>query len=109
MCGAARGGSFSTDYQLRIISPDAIGRDVNVPPLTISYRVHSRVGAAATLEGRDLSYLMPTMPIKVLSLVPADAADIRDGSEASLAPSTRCGSGRACSGSSRWRSARSPR
>jgi len=73
------------DYQLRIISPDAIGQDVNIPPLTISYRIHSRVGAAATLEGRDLSYLLPMMPIKVLSLVPNDAADIRDASEASLA------------------------
>ncbi|MEP6782269.1 MAG: hypothetical protein ABI983_01295 [Acidobacteriota bacterium] len=73
------------DYQLRIISPDAIGQDVNIPPLTISYRIHSRVGAAATLEGRDLSYLMPMMPIKVLSLVPNDASDIRDASEASLA------------------------
>lgn len=73
------------DYQLRIISPDAIGQDVNIPPLTISYRIHSRVGAAATLEGRDLSYLLPMMPIKILSLVPNDASDIRDASEASLA------------------------
>jgi hypothetical protein len=75
---------FQYDYQLRIISPDAIGHDVNIPPLPISYRIHSRVGAAATLEGRDLSYVMPMMPIKVLSLVPADADDIRDASEASL-------------------------
>jgi hypothetical protein len=75
---------FQYDYQLRIISRDAIGRDVNLPALTISYRIHSTVGAAAMLEGRDLSYLMPMMPIKVLSLVPADAADIRDASEASL-------------------------
>lgn len=75
---------FQYDYQLRIISPDAIGHDVNIPPLAISYRIHSRVGAAATLEGRDLSYVMPMMPIKVLSLVPADAGDIRDASEASL-------------------------
>jgi hypothetical protein len=75
---------FQYDYQLRIIGPDAIGHDVNIPPLSISYRIHSRVGAAATLEGRDLSYLLPMMPIKVLSLVPADASDIRDASEASL-------------------------
>ena len=75
---------FQYDYRLRIISPDAIGHDVNLPPLPISYRIHSRVGAAATLEGRDLSYVMPMMPIKVLSLVPADADDIRDASEASL-------------------------
>jgi hypothetical protein len=46
--------------------------------------VHSRVGAAAKLEGRDLSYLLPAMPIRVLSLVPADASDIRDSAEASL-------------------------
>jgi hypothetical protein len=76
---------FQYDYQLRIISADAIGHDVNIPPLSISYRIHSRVGAAATLEGRDLSYVMPMMPIKVLSLVPVDASDIRDASEASLA------------------------
>jgi hypothetical protein len=76
---------FQYDYQLRIIGPDAIGQDVNIPPLTISYRIHSRVGAAASLEGRDLSYLLPMMPIKVLSLVPNDASDIRDASEASLA------------------------
>lgn len=75
---------FQYDYQLRIISPDAPGGDINIPPLAISYRIHSKVGAAATLEGRDLTYLMPMMPIKVLSLVPADAADIRDASEASL-------------------------
>src|SRR5688572_29852779 len=76
---------FQYDYQLRIISRDAVGQDVNVPALTISYRVHSRVGAAAKLEGRDLSYLLPALPIKVLSLVPADADDIRDAAEASLA------------------------
>ncbi len=84
-CVGDRDASSSTDYQLRIISRDAIGHDVNVPPLTISYRVHSRVGAAAKLEGRDLSYVLPAMPIRVLSLVPADATDIRDASEASLA------------------------
>ena len=76
---------FQYDYQLRIISRDAIGQDVNVPPVTISYRVHSRVGAAARLEGRDLQYLVPALPIRVLSLVPLDASDIRDSAEASLA------------------------
>ncbi len=75
---------FQYHYQLRLISADAIGHDINVPALSIPYRVHSRVGAAAALEGRDLTYLLPALPIKVLSLVPADAADIRDGSDASL-------------------------
>jgi len=75
---------FQYHYQLRLISADAIGHDVSVPALSIPYRVHSRVGAAAALEGRDLTYLMPPLPIKVLSLVPAAAADIRDSSDASL-------------------------
>ena len=56
---AGRAGSFSTDYSLRLIDADSIGRDVNVPALPIQYRVHSRVGANASLEGRDLTYLMP--------------------------------------------------
>lgn len=84
---AARRGSrrfFQYQYSLRLINADAIGHDVNVPALSIQYRVHSRVGANASLEGRDLTYLMPALPIKVLSLVPADAADIRDGGDAGL-------------------------
>jgi hypothetical protein len=76
---------FQYDYQLRIISRDAIGQDVNVPAVTISYRIDSKVGANAKLEGRDLSYLVPALPIKVLSVVPADAADIRDSAEAGFA------------------------
>ena len=76
---------FQYDYQLRISIRDAIGQDINIPPLSIAYRVHSRVGAAAKLEGRDLSYVLPMMPIRVLSLVPADAGDIRDAAGASLA------------------------
>ena len=76
---------FQYDYQLRIIGRDAIGHDVNVPALAISYRIHSRVGAAAKLEGRDLSYVLPALPVKVLSLVPADASDIRDAGDARLA------------------------
>ena len=67
---AGRAGSSNTDYSLRIIDATSIGRDVNVPVLPIQYRVHSRVGANASLEGRDLTYLLPAQPIKVLSLVP---------------------------------------
>jgi hypothetical protein len=75
---------FQYQYSLRLINADAIGHDVNVPGLQIQYRVHSRVGANAALEGRDLTYVMPPLPIKVLSLVPAEAADIRDGGDAGL-------------------------
>ncbi len=75
---------FQYHYSLRLISADAIGHDVNVPALSIQYRVHSTVGANASLEGRDLTYVLPPLALKVLSLVPAEAADIRDGAEVSL-------------------------
>jgi hypothetical protein len=84
----ARSGArrfFQYQYSLRIIDPDVIGKDVVVPSLPIQYRVRSRMSAAATLDGRDLTYVMPSLPIRVLSLVPEDASDIRDGSEAGFA------------------------
>ena len=84
----ARNGSrrfFQYQYTLRIIDPDVIGKDIKIPSLQISYKVRSRVNSASTLEGRELTYVMPPLPIRVLSMVPSEAADIRDGSEAGFA------------------------
>jgi hypothetical protein len=71
---------FQYHYSLRIISPDAIGKDVRLPDLAIQYRVNSRLAGNASLEGRDLVYVLPPQSIRVLSMVPADAADVRDAS-----------------------------
>lgn len=70
---------FQRSYNLRIINPDAIGKDIRLPPLAVHYRIQNRAAGAATVEGRDLIYLLPPQPIKVLSVVPEDASDIRDG------------------------------
>ena len=69
---------FQYHYALRIISPDAIGKDVHIPDLAIQYRVNSRLAGNASLQGRDLLYLLPPQSIRVLSMVPVDAADVRD-------------------------------
>ena len=66
------------EYRLRIITPDVIGRDVRIPDPQIHYRVNSTVAANTALQGRDHTYLMPPQSVRVLSLVPADAPDIRD-------------------------------
>lgn len=76
---------FQYRYRLRIINPDVIGRDVKLPPLTITYRLQSRMGGDATLAGRDLVHQMPQLIFRVVSQVPADADDIRDSADASLA------------------------
>jgi hypothetical protein len=70
---------FQYQYRLRLISEELFGKDAEVPALKISYKVRTRVNGDA-LEGRDLSYVLPATPVRVLSLVPADAGDIRDAS-----------------------------
>jgi hypothetical protein len=69
---------FQYQYSLRIINPDLIGKDVRIPDLAIHYRVNSRLAGNASLEGRDHLYLLPPQSIRVLSMVPTEAADIRD-------------------------------
>jgi len=56
------------------------GRDVALPETKISYRVQSKMGQKTSIQGRDQTYLMPAQSMRVLSLVPSDAADIRDTS-----------------------------
>ena len=75
---------FQYRYTLRLVNPDEIGQDVSLPRLPITYKVQSRVSANATLAGRDFTYLMPGLSLRVLSLVPEDAADIRDGTDVGL-------------------------
>lgn len=76
---------FQYVYQLRMLDPVAIGRDVKLPPLTVPYRIQSRMGADAAISGRDLTHVMPQIPIRIVGQVPGEAYDIRDGSAASLA------------------------
>jgi hypothetical protein len=69
---------FQYQYTLRIISPDAIGKDVALPPTVIHYAINSRVAANTAVKGRDLVYILPPMAIRVASMVPTTAGDIRD-------------------------------
>ncbi len=69
---------FQYQYKLRIIGPDVIGKEVLLPPTTIHYTINSRVAENTAVQGRDLSYVLPGESMKVASLVPAGAQDIRD-------------------------------
>jgi hypothetical protein len=75
---------FQYQYTMRIINPDAIGADVPIPIMTLHYRVNSRIAANASVQGRDLTYVLPPQAVRVLSLVTADAPDIRDSSNESF-------------------------
>ncbi len=82
---------FQYLYTLRIINPDAIGKDVKIPDLAIHYRVNSRVAANAALQGRDLTYFLPSQWLRVASMVPADTGDIRDAGGESFAAAETLG------------------
>lgn len=73
---------FQYEYVLRAISSDMIGKDIPLPNLQIPYRVNSRLEGNAALQGRELTYLLPPQTIRVMSMVPGEAADIRDTADA---------------------------
>lgn len=75
---------FQYDYNVRMINPDAIGTDVPIPLMQVTYRVNSRIAGNQQMQGREMTYVLPPMWVKVLSVVPQDATDIRDTDEASF-------------------------
>src|SRR5207237_7597219 len=48
----------------------------DIPAVKITYNIQS--AAAGGAQGRDMAYILPPIPMRVLSLVPKLAADIRD-------------------------------
>ena len=66
------------EYTLRLITETGFGEDVEIPPLQIAYRIERRVGGDPALAGRELAYVLPAEPVRVLSLAPEAADDIRD-------------------------------
>ena len=66
------------DYTLRLITESAFGEDVDIPALELSYRIERRVGDNPVVPGRELTYVLPPEPVRVLSLIPESADDIRD-------------------------------
>ena len=76
---------FQYEYRIRLINPDAVGQDVRIPDMGLHYRVNSKVAGNTSVQGRDLMYYLPPLVIRVTSLVPDGATDIRDASGASFA------------------------
>ncbi len=73
------------DYSLRLIAEDAFGLDVPIPALEITYRIETRVQQdAAAVQGREQTYTLPAIPVRVASLVPQSATDIRESRVPSL-------------------------
>ena len=67
-------------YTLRLVGEEYFGEDVEIPALDVTYRIERALDPGAALAGRELTYILPAQSVRVLSLVPEDAADIREPS-----------------------------
>ena len=63
-------------YTVRLVGTEFFGKDIAVPATNLPFRVQT--GGAETVEGAEQTYLLPSMPMRILSLVPVQAADILD-------------------------------
>jgi hypothetical protein len=76
---------FQYEYRVRLIQENAFGSDVALPPLAIKYRIRTRTADGSSVDGREQMYLLPPLSVRVLSLVAADASDIRDATSGTFA------------------------
>ena len=75
---------FQYDYTLRLVSDEYFGKDVDIPSIKITYSIQSARNGASGSEGRDHTYELPALPMRILSLVPSRTAGIREGPGASV-------------------------
>lgn len=69
---------FQYRYTVRLITETSFGEDVELPALELTYRIERRLGNDPALVGRELTYILPPEPIRIVSLVPNAVVDIRD-------------------------------
>jgi hypothetical protein len=70
------------EYKVRLLNDGYFGQDVSLPAVTVTYNLKS---AGGDDTGRDQSYVLPALPMRILSLVPRAAGDIRDASSLTFA------------------------
>ena len=71
-------------YNARLIAEDFFGSDIVLPALSITYRIESRVQEDAAVQGREQSYELPPLTMRINSLVANDARHIRETTVPSL-------------------------
>lgn len=70
---------FQYHYILKIISEDYFGKEAPLPAFEIAYRLEKKLDKDPEfIKGKEQKYKLPALPIKIQSLVPQEANDIRD-------------------------------
>lgn len=76
---------FQYEYRLRIISDSLFGTEVPLPDLPVTYRVQTQVSQGGSAQDSERVYSLPPQSVRVISVVPMDASDIRDASPTTVA------------------------
>ena len=71
---------FQYQYTLRLLSDSMFTKDATLEGVPVPYRIQTRVDGGPWSEGRQYTYFLPETSVRILSLVPQDASDIRDAS-----------------------------
>jgi hypothetical protein len=69
---------FQREYRLRVITDAAFGHDVVVPAVVVTYRLQQEGPTGVRTRGIERRHELPPLPVRILSLVPAEAQDIRE-------------------------------
>ena len=64
------------EYTVRTIAEGLFDKELNIPAVKITYHIQSSIGGGST--GRDQTYQLPPIPMRIATLVPAKNNDIRD-------------------------------
>ena len=72
------------DYNARLIAEDFFGSDIVIPAMAITYRIESRVQQDSSVQGREQTYELPALTMRINSLVANDARHIREAPVPSL-------------------------
>lgn len=73
------------EYRLRLTGEEFFGLDVPLPPLEIPFSIAVGPRGGMVQMGRERRYVLPALPLKVLSLVPGPARDIEEVANYSFA------------------------
>jgi hypothetical protein len=69
---------FQYQYTMRVLGEEFFGKEITLPRLQLTYRVQNSLNASSALAGREEQYSLRPVPMRILSLVPAGAVEIRD-------------------------------
>ena len=69
---------FQHQYTMRVLGEEFFGKEITLPRLQLTYRVQNSLQGGSALAVREAQYSLNPVPIRVLSLVPAGAGEIRD-------------------------------